>query len=110
MKRVFKPGAGRVLVSRRVAEKTIKVGGATPELYKAEETIDRETKTAEWATVVRVGDDEVTDYGTTVRCPWSVGQEVYIGRQYGRDFDLDGTTMTLLRFNDVMGGWFEEEE
>lgn len=108
MKKVFKPGAGRMLVQRRAVEKTIAVGAAS--IIKPDEVIEREQKMAEWATVVRVGDPEVTDFGTTVTCPWIVGQEVYIGRQYGKDFEIEpGVTMTLLRFGDVMGGFFEEE-
>ena len=108
MTKVFKPGPGRILVQRRAVAKTIAVG--TTSIIKPDDVVAREQSVAEWATVVRVGDPEVTDYGTTVTCPWIVGQEVYVGRQYGKDFELEpGVTMTLLRFGDVMGGFFEEE-
>ncbi len=91
----FEPLGSRLLVTMRENTEEVSKGGIfIPSSAQERPTI---------GTVVAVGPGERRPDGTTIPGDIHVGDQVVIGKYAGGAISIDGTSYTILRFEEVLG-------
>lgn len=90
----FKPLGNRVLLQRDEAQDEKVLSSGLVLL-----TTDR----PQTATVVAVGDGQVTETGAVLPMHVTVGSRVVLGKYSGYDLNLDGGVYTILAETDILG-------
>lgn len=90
----IKPVSGYVLVEPQKKEKTTASGIVLPESHEDK---------PQQGTVLAVGADFVTDYGTTKSSPCTVGDVVVYREWGGKEYKQDNNVeLLILKFDDIM--------
>lgn len=90
----IKPVSGYVLVEPQKKEKTTASGIVLPESHEDK---------PQQGTVLAVGADFITDYGTTKTSPCAVGDVVVYREWGGKEYKQDNNVeLLILKFDDIM--------
>lgn len=89
-----KPLGNRVLVKLMKEEEVTKSGIVLPD------TVDKEKKTE--GTIIAVGTGKVSDTGTPIAMPVSVGQKVLVKSWGGDEVEMDGEEYKIFDADDLL--------